>query len=123
MKRLFVSKYQERAKELYEFHLTHNISPTVWLSARQIEKYKGGCGLNARVKREGGLFSELKPIYFEYVDSKTRSTSCNTPEQWTCKFDDWLFNEYEFTNQELDELRSNKDGQGGCKTPEKVTNG
>ena len=123
MKRLFVSKYQERAKELYEFHLTHNISPTVWLSARQIEKYKGGCGLIARVKRDGGLFSELKPIYFEYVDSKTRSTSCNTPEQWTCKFDDWLFNEYEFTNQELDELRSNKDGQGGCKTPEKVTNG
>ena len=123
MKRLFVSKYQERAKELYEFHLTHNISPTIWLSARQIEKYKGGCGLIARVKRDGGLFSELKPIYFEYVESKTRSTSCNTPEQWTCKFDDWLFNEYEFTNQELDELRSNKDGQGGCKTPEKVTNG
>ena len=28
-----------------------------------------------------------------------------------------------FTNQELDELRSNKNGQGGCKTPEKVTNG
>ena len=123
MKKLFVSKYQERAKELYEFHLTHNISPTVWLSARQIEKYKGGCGLIARVKRDGGLFSELKPIYFEYVDSKTRSTSCNTPEQWTCKFDDWLFNEYEFTNQELDELRSDKNRQGGCKTSEKVTNG
>ena len=123
MKRLFVSKYQERAKELYEFHLTHNISPKIWLSARQIEKYKGGCGLIARVKRDGGLFSELKPIYFEYVESKTRSTSCNTPEQWTCKFDDWLFNEYEFTNQELDELRSNKNGQGGCKTPEKVANG
>lgn len=123
MKRLFVSKYQERAKELYEFHLTHNISPTIWLSARQIEKYKGGCGLIARVKRDGGLFSELKPIYFEYVHSKTRSTSCNTLEQWTCKFDDWLFNEYEFTNQELDELRSDKNRQGGCKTSEKVTNG
>ena len=123
MKRLLVSKYQERAKELYEFHLTHNISPTVWLSARQIEKYKGGCGLIARVKRDGGLFSELKPIYFEYVHSKTRSTSCNTIEQWTCKFDDWLFNEYEFTNQELDELRSDKNRQGGCKTSEKVTNG
>ena len=70
MKRLFVSKYQERAKELYEFHLTHNISPTTWLSARQIEKYKGGAGFIARVKRGGGLFSELKPIYFEYVDLK-----------------------------------------------------
>ena len=121
MKRLFVSKYQERAKELYEFHLTHNISPTVWLSARQIEKYKGGCGLIARVKRDGGLFSELKPIYFEYVHSKTRSTSCNTLEQWTCKFDDWLFNEYEFTNEEIDELRPNKDGQGGCSPSKEAT--
>ncbi len=117
MKRLFVSKYQERAKELYEFHLTHNISPTTWLSARQIEKYKGGAGFIARVKRGGGLFSELKPIYFEYVDSKTRSTSCNTPEQWTCKFDDWLFNEYEFTNEEIDKLRPDKNGQGGCSSP------
>ena len=101
MKKLLVFKYQERAKELYEFHLTHNISPTIWLSARQIEKYKGGCGLIARVKRDGGLFSELKPIYFEYVHSKTRSTSCNTLEQWTCKFDDWLFNEYEFPSHDL----------------------
>ena len=117
MKRLFVSKYQERAKELYEFHLTHNISPRVWLSSRQIEKYEGGCGLIARVKRDGGLFSELKPIYFEYVHSKTRSTSCNTLEQWTCKFDDWLFNEYEFTNEEIDELRPDKNGQGGCSSP------
>ena len=114
--------YEKHAKELYEFHLTHNISPSVWLSARQIEKYKGGAGLIARVKRDEGLFSELKPIYFEYVDSQTRSTSCNTPQQWTCKFDDWLFNEYEFTNQELDELQADRIRQVRRETFKEFTN-
>ena len=117
------SEYLDIAIELYDIYSEHGIHHKKWLSARELAKLKGGPGLIAKVKRGKGFLSELKPIFADYVNTQTQYQSCNTPQQWTCKFDDWLFNEYEFTNQELDELRSNKDGQGGCKTPEKVTNG
>ena len=117
------SEYLEIAIELYDIYSEHGIHHKKWLPARELAKLKGGPGLIAKVKRGKGLLSELKPIFADYVNNQRQYRSCNTPQQWTCKFDDWLFNEYEFTNQELDELRSNKDRQGGCKTPQKVTNG
>lgn len=36
--------------------------------------------------------------------------SVNTPQQWSCKFDKFLQNEYDFTQEELNELRSEPDG-------------
>ena len=42
--------------------------------------------------------------------------SINTPQQWACKSDAFLLNEYEYTSEEIDELRSNSDRQGGRKT-------
>ena len=32
--------------------------------------------------------------------------SINTPQQWACKSDAFLFNEYEYTSEEIDELHS-----------------
>ena len=117
------SEYLDIAIRLYDIYSDNDIHPRRWLSARELAKLKGGPGLIAKVKRGKGLLSELKPIFADYVNTQTQYQSCNTVQQWTCKFDDWLFNEYEFTNQELDELRSDKNRQGGCKTSEKVTNG
>ena len=117
------SEYLDLAIELYGIYSAHNIHHKKWLSARQLAKLKGGPGLISKVKKGKGFLTELKPIFADYVNTQIQYQSCNTPQQWTCKFDNWLFNEYEFTNQELDELRSDKDGQGGCKTSEKVTNG
>ena len=37
--------------------------------------------------------------------------SVNTPQQWACKFDAFLFNEYEFTQEELDELQADRQRQ------------
>ena len=34
--------------------------------------------------------------------------SINTPQQWACKYDSFLLNEYEFTQEELDELQANR---------------
>ena len=117
------SEYLELATELYDIYLANNKHPKRWLSIVELERCKRGPGFRAKVKKMKGRMSELKPVFVEYVNTQTQYQSCNTPQQWTCKFDDWLFNEYEFTNQELDELRSDKNRQGGCKTSEKVING
>ena len=117
------SEYLEIAIELYDIYSAHNIHHRRWLTARELQRLKGGPGLIAKVKNKKGKMSELQPVFVDYVNRQSQYRSCNTPQQWTCKFDDWLFNEYEFTNQELDELRSDKNRQGGCKTSEKVTNG
>ena len=37
--------------------------------------------------------------------------SINTPQQWACKSDAFLFNEYEYTQEEIDELHSDSDRQ------------
>ena len=42
--------------------------------------------------------------------------SVNTPQQWSCKSDSFLFNEYEYDSEEIDELRSDSDRQGGRET-------
>jgi len=34
--------------------------------------------------------------------------SINSPQQWACKYDKWLLNEYEFTQKELDELQADR---------------
>ena len=34
--------------------------------------------------------------------------SINTPQQWACKYDAFLLNEYEFTQEELDELQADR---------------
>jgi len=117
------SEYLELAIELYDIYLANNKHPKRWLPIVELEKCKRGPGFRAKLKKMKGKFSELQPVFVEYVNTQTQYQSCNTPKQWTCKFDYWLQDEYEFTNQELDELRSDKNRQGGCKTSEKVTNG
>ena len=42
--------------------------------------------------------------------------SVNTPQQWSCKSDSFLLNEYEYDQEEIDELRSDSDGQTGRET-------
>ena len=116
------SKYLEIAIELYDIYSANDIHHKKWLSARDLAKLKGGPGLIAKVKRSNGKLSELKPVFADYVNTKTQYQSCNTPQQWTCKFDKWLFNEYEFTNEEIDELHTNRVRQIGRETSEKVTN-
>ena len=37
--------------------------------------------------------------------------SINTPQQWACKSDSFLFNEYEYTQKEINELHSDSDRQ------------
>ena len=103
------SEYLEMAIELYNIYLDNNKHPKRWLTIVELEKCKRGPGFRAKLKKMKGKFSELQPVFVEYVNTQTQYQSCNTPKQWTCKFDYWLQDEYEFTNQELDELRSNKD--------------
>ena len=40
--------------------------------------------------------------------NQENNKSVNTPQQWACKFDSFLFNEYEFTQEELDELHPDR---------------
>ena len=49
------------------------------------------------------------------MDQETKK-SINTPQQWACKSDAFLFNEYDYTLEEIDDLRSDSDRQGGRKT-------
>ena len=42
--------------------------------------------------------------------------SINTIQQWACKSDAFLFNEYEYTSEEIDELHSDSDRQRGRET-------
>ena len=50
------------------------------------------------------------------------NNSVNTPQQWACKFDKWLFNEYEFTPQEVNELQADRGRQIGRETSQEVAN-
>ena len=43
--------------------------------------------------------------------NQENNKSVNTPQQWACKFDSFLFNEYEFTQEELDELQADRQRQ------------
>ena len=42
--------------------------------------------------------------------------SINSPQQWACKFDAFLFNEYEFTLEEVNELQADRRRQSGRET-------
>jgi len=42
--------------------------------------------------------------------------SVNTPLQWSCKHHSFLLNEYEYTQEELDELQSDRQRQTGRET-------
>ena len=119
---MYQTEYLETAEKLYEIYKSNDIFPTKWLTARELEKLKGGAGLIAKIKNKKGKLSELKSAYFDYENSMTEYHSCNTPDQWTCKFDKWLFNEYEFTPQEVNELQADRRRQIGRDTSQEVTN-
>ena len=113
--------YKQFAEELYEICIKNDAHPNKWLTARELAKLKGGPGLIAKLKKNKGLLSELRPVYFDYVNSITKYQSCNTPDQWACKFDRWLFNEYEFTPKEVDELQTDRIRQIRRETSQEVT--
>ena len=116
------SEYLELATELYDIYLANNKHPKRWLSIVELERCKRGPGFRAKVKKMKGRMSELKPVFVEYVNTQTQYQSCNTPQQWTCKFDYWLQDEYEFTNQELDELQADRIRQVRRETFKEFTN-
>ena len=115
------SEYLELAIELYDIYSAHDIHHRRWLTARELQRIKGGPGLIAKVKNKQGKMSELQPVFVDYVNTQRRYRSCNTPQQWTCKFDDWLQDKYEFTKEELDELRSDRGRQSRRETSQEVT--
>ena len=117
------SEYLDIAIKLYDIYSDNDIHHRRWLSARELAKLKGGPGLIAKIKRSKGKLSELKPVFADYVNTKTEYQSCNTPQQWTCKFDYWLQNEYEFTPEEVDELQADRKRQIGRETTQKITIG
>ncbi len=110
---MYQTEYLETAEKLYKIYESNKIFPVQWLTKLKLEKLKGGPGLIASIKKKKGKYSELQPVYFDYVNSKTEFYSCNTPTQWTCKFNKWLFNEYVFTQIELDELSADRRRQSG----------
>ena len=44
----------------------------------------------------------------EFCKRQESNKSINTPQQWACKYDAFLLNEYEFTQEELDELQADR---------------
>ena len=55
-------------------------------------------------------------ILEQKMNQKETKKSINTPQQWACKSDAFLFNEYEYTQEEIDELHSDSDRQRGRET-------
>ena len=115
------SEYLELAIELYDIYLANNKHPKKWLAKLELEKCKRGPGFMFKVKKMKGKMSELQPVFVDYVNRQSQYRSCNTPQQWSCKFDYWLQDEYEFTTEELDELRSDRGRQGRRETSQEVT--
>ena len=52
----------------------------------------------------------------EFCKRQESKKSINTPQQWACKFDAFLFNEYEFTPEEVNELQADRGRQSGRET-------
>ena len=115
------SEYLELAIELYDIYLANNKHPKKWLAKLELEKCKRGPGFMFKVKKMKGKMSELQPVFNDYVNRQSQYRSCNTPQQWSCKFDYWLQDEYEFTTEELDELRSDRGRQSRRETSQEVT--
>ena len=115
------SEYLELAIELYDIYLANNKHPKRWLTIVELEKCKRGPGFRAKLKKMKGKMSELQPVFTDYVNRQNQYRSCNTPQQWSCKFDYWLQDEYEFTKEELDELHSDRGRQSRRETSQEVT--
>jgi len=115
------SEYLELAIELYDIYIANDKHPKKWLAKLELEKCKRGPGFMFKVKKMKGKMSELQPVFVDYVNRQSQYRSCNTPQQWSCKFDYWLQDEYEFTTEELDELRSDRGRQGRRETSQEVT--
>ena len=105
------SEYLELAIELYDIYSDSNIHHKKWLTVKELEKCKRGPGFRSKLKKKKGKFSELQPVFVDYVNTQNQYRSCNTPQQWSCKFDKWLQDEYEFNKEELDELQADRGRQ------------
>jgi hypothetical protein len=119
---MYQTEYLELAIELYGIYSDNKVHHKRWLTIKELEKCKRGPGFIFKVKRMKGRMSALQPVFVDYVNSMTEYHSCNTPKQWACKFDKWLFNEYEFTPQEVNELQADGRGQVRRETSQEVTN-
>ena len=72
--------------------------------------------LNSMYKEGAGEFQEKLSIkldnqlrnHFSKQMNQESNKSINTPKQWACKYDAFLLNEYEFTQEELDELQADR---------------
>ena len=115
------SEYLELAIELYDIYLANDKHPKRWLPIVELEKCKRGPCFMAKLIKMKGKMSELQPVFVDYVNRQIQYRSCNTPQQWSCKFDYWLQDEYEFTKEELDELRSDRGRQSRRETFKEVT--
>ena len=115
------SEYLDLAIELYDIYLDNDKHPKRWLTIVELQKCKRGPGLIFKLKKMKGKMSELQPVFVDYVNTQRQYRSCNTPQQWTCKFDDWLQDKYEFTKEELNELRSDRGRQSRRETSQEVT--
>ena len=105
------SEYLELAIELYDIYLANDRHPKRWLPIVELEKCKRGPGFRAKLKKKKGKMSELHPVFVDFVNTQRQYRSCNTPQQWSCKFDKWLQDEYEFNKEELDELQADRGRQ------------
>ena len=105
------SEYLELAIELYDIYSDSNIHHKKWLTVKELEKCKRGPGFVSRVKRMKGKMSELHPVFVDFVNTQRQYRSYNAPQQWSCKFDKWLQDEYEFNKEELDELQADRGRQ------------
>ena len=119
---MYQTEYLELAIELYDIYLSNDKHPKRWLPRLKLEKCKRGPGFIAKVRKMKGKMSELEPVFVAYVNTQHQYRSCNTPQQWSCKFDYWLQDGYEFTTEELNELQADRGRQIRRETSSKVTN-
>ena len=119
---MYQTEYLELAKELYDIYSANGKHPKRWLTIMELGKCKRGPGFIFKVKKMKGKMSELQPVFVAYVNTQNQYRSCNTPQQWSCKFDYWLQDGYEFTTEELNELQADRRRQIRRETSSKVTN-
>ena len=106
---------QRNEKRLFSF-IPHSMAAGGLIASK-----KSSIKNDLDLKNKKGKMSELQPVFVDYVNTQRQYRSCNTPQQWSCKFDYWLQDEYEFTTEELDELRSDRGRQSRRETSKEVT--
>ena len=59
---------------------------------------------------QSNLFNFISNYFFFklFKMNQESNKSINTPQQWACKYDAFLLNEYEFTQEELNELQADR---------------